>query len=90
MTVFTCLNTLKNIHVSALLDKIIVSPFYLGYAFEIIIGTVLRTRGKGASEMSSSSSWRRRSSSSGGGGGTSSSSKELVLSSTSSGTRWWY
>ena len=87
MTVFTCLNTLKNIHVSALLDKIIVSPFYLGYAFEIIIGTVLRTRGKGASEMSSSC---RRSSSSGGGGGTSSSSKELVLSSTSSGTRWWY
>ena len=46
MTVFTCLNTLKNTHLSALIDKIIVSLFYSGYAFEIIIGTVLRTRGK--------------------------------------------
>ena len=47
MTVFTCLNTLKKKkHLSALIDKIIVSLFYTGYAFEIIIGTVVRTRGK--------------------------------------------
>ena len=87
MTVFTCLNTLKNTHLSALIDKIIVSLFYSGYAFEIIIGTVLRTRGKSLQKCRRR---RRRSSSSGGrGGGTSSSSKELVVSSTSS-SRWWY